>query len=114
MYSLADVASLKSIIPNSDLSEILYQKLFTDSNGIVNELPDSSFSASQSYSNKHGPENCRIGAAKKGDNTWAWCAKANGDCITIDLLKTYLITGISTQARGDSAQWISKEVTENA
>ena len=109
--AMASVASLKSIIPNSDLSEILYQKLFADSHGIVNKLPDGSFVSNQSYADNHklyGPANCRIGAPQKHQHSAGWLAKANGDFITIDLLQSYLITGIATQARGGCAQWVTE------
>ena len=92
----------------NESSPIYHQKLFYGSHGIVNKLPDSSFTANQSYNGQHGPENCRIGAAKKGNNSWGWAAKANGDYITIDLLESYLITGIATASRGDCGQWTTK------
>ena len=83
-------------------------RLFDKSVGIVMGLPDLAFTASNSYNDDHGPENCRIGGAHRPKKSHAWCAKSVGDSITIDLTSSYIVTGVVTQGRGECNQHITE------
>eukprot|EP01083_Nonionella_stella_P051487 136699_1 len=75
---------------------------------IVNYLPDSALVASNSHNNDHLPIYGRIGSTHIPGKSHAWCIKAMGDYLTIDLQKVFGIASIMTQGRGDSPQWVAK------
>eukprot|EP01083_Nonionella_stella_P318062 1160718_1 len=52
---------------------------------IVNYLPDSALVASNSHNNDHLPIYGRIGSTHIPGKSHAWCIKAMGDYLTIDL-----------------------------
>merc|ERR550534_2142075 len=89
--------------------------LFGKSTGIVLQLPDGAFSASDSHNDLHGPQNCRVGGAKKPGNSHAWCAKIGAEqAITVDLTSSYLVTGVVTQGRAESPQWVTQYLVETS
>merc|ERR1719391_1389544 len=85
------------------------------------DLPDAAFSATQSHDANHGPQYARIGASMVSGKSHAWCAKETKDALTVDLTTSYLITGVTTQGRGnwgtdETGQWVtsySVRVSEN-
>lgn len=88
-------------------------RLFDLSAGIISKLPDRAITSSDSHTNQngvvYGPENCRIGGAKHPKKAHSWCGQVGGaNEITIDLLSSHIVTGVVTQGRGDSAQWVTQ------
>jgi len=79
-------------------------QLFTRSIGIVNDLPDKAFSASHVLSTDYLPHYARIG--KYSDST-SWVGKiGKTNALTLDLTTSFLVTGVATQGRYHSPQWV--------
>merc|ERR1712142_489475 len=62
---------------------------------------------------KHGAIYARIGAPHVSGKSHGWCGKgvmggAMGEEVTVDLTTSYIVTGVATQARGGSTQWVER------
>merc|ERR1719184_8597 len=81
------------------------------------DLPDGSFSATQSFDANHKEIYARIGADKVSGKSHAWCGKTSGvNAITVDLTSPHIVTGVATQGRGDRGQRVTSysiRVSEN-
>ena len=75
-------------------------------NGLIG---DSQLTASSKWDSNHGPGNARLFRPKNGPNTGAWSSRANNrnQWLQVNFLKTTKITGISTQGRPESNQWVT-------
>lgn len=96
---------------NATEESIKYQEYFDRSRGIIQSLSDSSLTVNAVYDNKpdlYGAKHARIGSSI------SWIATKIGDNITIDLEKSYVVTGISTQGRANTKQWITEYRVETS
>ena len=71
-------------------------------------IPDSAISATSSYNKYYGPERARLNTVKSGSFIGGWVPKTQdyGQFIQVDLGKIDKITGLATQGREDSSQWV--------
>lgn len=72
------------------------------------KIPDSSITASSSWSANHGPDRARLDITKEGSKRGAWSAKKNDkkQWLQVKLEKTSKITSVVTQGRQDYKQWV--------
>ncbi|XP_078346432.1 neuropilin-2-like [Oculina patagonica] len=73
-------------------------------------IPDSSITASSSYSSTYLPGNGRLHFKKKSGHYGAWAAgnKRDNSWFQVDFGRFVKVTIISTQGRDDSAKWVTK------
>jgi len=89
--------------------------LFRSSTGIVMDLPDGAFSASKEYNDKHAAILARIGRERVSGKYHAWCSSFSaGEEITVDLMTSYIVTGVATQGRGDHTNWVTSYSVETS
>jgi len=111
-------------MPNGDgekyfdvLSSLQLLEIFMKSEGIVQDLPDGAFSATNEWDSNHGPIYCRIGADRVAGKAHGWVGSNAGEsAITVDMTTSQLVTGVATQGRGDADQWVtdySVQTSEN-
>merc|ERR1719419_267315 len=84
-------------------------RLFSRSNGIAFDLPQEAFSATNSYSSNRLPKFAPINkhdvyAAKQ--DFWAGL-KGSHNAVTVDLMTSYLVTGVVTQGNTHGSQWVT-------
>jgi len=106
-----------SEIHKAELSGMQLMKMFYDSVGVLLKLPDEALTATDSLDSNHGPIYSRIGAPAVSGKSHAWVGKTGKpNEIMVDLTTSMLVTGVATQGRGDSSQWVTKysiETSEN-
>ncbi|KAJ7387988.1 hypothetical protein OS493_040576 [Desmophyllum pertusum] len=73
------------------------------------ESKNRAITASSSYNNFHVPWLARLHRAKHGRYIGSWAAKHNNhnQWLQVDLGRTMKVTGINTQGRQDSHQWVT-------
>ena len=73
------------------------------------EIPDSSITASSSYSYDHSAKFGRLRMAAKNGHKGGWSAKTNdkNQWLQIDLGSTMKVNKIATQGRQDTSQWVT-------
>ncbi|XP_077975065.1 adipocyte enhancer-binding protein 1-like isoform X2 [Styela clava] len=72
------------------------------------KILDPSITSSSEYNGNHGPRLGRLDLPQTPGYSAAWCAKTNviGHWIQVDFGKPLSITGVVTQGRRDSDQWV--------
>jgi len=90
--------------------------MFYVSNGIVLDLPDGAFTASDEYSENQLAMYSRIGPDKVPGKALAWCGKSGGaNEITVDMTSSYLVMGVATQGRGGGhSYWTTEYFVETS
>jgi len=89
--------------------------VYSSSSGIVMTLPDGAFSATSRADHNHAAMYARIGAPRVHGKSHAWCGTNKRDeAITVDLTTSHLVTGVATQGRGDSDQWVTRYSVETS
>ena len=79
--------------------------LHEKSAGIIDGLPQKAVTVSAAYQDNHDAYGAKhIGLTANG----CWIGKSVGDIVTIDLLDTYIVTGIKIQGRNGSNQFVSQ------
>ncbi|XP_011663055.2 uncharacterized protein LOC589087 [Strongylocentrotus purpuratus] len=73
------------------------------------QIPDSAITSSTQYDGNHGPERSRLDTVAGGGRTGAWSARTNdvNQWLQVDLNSFYIITGVITQGRQDTDQWVT-------
>ncbi|EDO41037.1 predicted protein, partial [Nematostella vectensis] len=71
-------------------------------------IPDKSITASSEWDANHSPDRSRLDTARQDKKTGAWSARHNNRAqwLQIDFGKATQVTGIVTQGRNDSNQWV--------
>ncbi|XP_041477638.1 uncharacterized protein LOC121425593 [Lytechinus variegatus] len=73
------------------------------------QIPDSAITASSEYDANHGAERARLDTVAAGGRKGAWSARTNDvdQWLQVDLNSFYMITGVITQGRQDTNQWVT-------
>jgi len=98
-----------------ELSIVQLLAIFHDSHGVVQSLPDEAITCPVKVDYNHGCEYARIGSKKVNGKSHGWCGKP-GDIneIIVDMTTSYMVTGVATQGRGDSTQWVTSYSIETS
>jgi len=92
-------------------------ELFSESTGIVHELPDKALSATYSHDNNFLPNLARIDYTEVSGNGRSWAGlKGKVNVLTVDMKTSHIVMGVATQGRADSNQYVtsySVEVSES-
>jgi len=92
----------------------LYE-VFSESTGIIHDLPDESLSATGSISEHYSPKLARIDVTEKRRDVWAWIGRAGKfDALTVDMITSHIVTGVATQGRADGGQWVTRYLVETS
>jgi len=112
------------VVPDADIEDsgeniddhinelIMLLGMFYSSSGIVTNLPDGSFTASDTYSG-FTVSSSRIGGKTSGYQAWAGIIGKENE-VTVDLTTSRLVTGVATQGRGDGKQWVTSYAVETS
>lgn len=73
-------------------------------------ISDAQISASSEWNNMVGAERARLNGIKIKGKLGAWRSGNNrsGQWLQVDLVKYTTVTGLATQGRSDSSQWVTK------
>lgn len=99
----------KSVPDLDEFGSLQLLRMFEDSVGLLYDLPDDALTASAEYDANHGAIYSRIGVDKVDGKSHGWCGKVGEQNeITVDLTKSFLVTGVATQGRGDAQRRVTK------
>jgi len=90
--------------------EIQLIRLFSSSRSIISDLPGVAFTATSTHANGHLPQYGRINNSdsRKKENYWAPKSAVLHDALTVDLMTSYLVTGVATQGGTRLSQWVTR------
>ncbi|XP_030841953.1 uncharacterized protein LOC115924199 [Strongylocentrotus purpuratus] len=73
------------------------------------QIPNSAITASTQYDGNHGTEGSRLDTVASGVRGGAWSALTNdvNQWLQVDLNGFYILTGVITQGRQDTDQWVN-------
>jgi len=92
-----------------ELSGMKLLKMFHDSVGVLLKLPDEAITASDEHHENFSPIYSRIGAPPVAGKSHGWSGQVGEpNEIMVDLTTSLMVTGVATQGRGDSKQWVTK------
>jgi len=105
---------LESGMHLKELSIIQLLAIFHDSRGIVHTLPDEAFTCPIIWDDKLGCNFARIDRHKV-PGKFTWCGKKDeNNQITVDLTTSHIVSGVATQGKWDSDQWVTSYAIETS
>jgi hypothetical protein len=73
-------------------------------------IPERAFSSSSNWDNNHRASNARLNFIRRARRTGGWSARHNkrGQWLQVDIGSLARVTGIATQGRQDTKQWVTR------
>ena len=89
---------------NDDIMPIMFrhQYMFENSVGILSKLPDNAITSKEAYTQDYTTKKIRI------NSEGYYASKSIDDYIVIDLMESYIVTGIEMTAGGNGIEYITK------